>query len=291
MDLLDQIVRTAASRLGMKRRLHVIKRYHLWRYGHRVRLRQQFLSRWSAPEVRAMQDGYSIDLSQTKPHLQEMLQDADRIIREDRHPPPRHKHYLINHLDENALSQYRSFLDFATSDHMIAIAAGYLRLMPVLATIELWKTSVHSGGVVDSQLFHLDNADDTQVKAFVNLHDIDRANGPLVFLPRAVSQRVCTATRYGSVKGANRLTDDDVHAIAAPDELVIAKGPRGTIFFVDTANCLHYGSRRNTEPRYVLMCQYLSPCRADFRQSGLRQFLREADSETRRYLLDPQFGS
>jgi hypothetical protein len=169
---------------------------------------------------------------------------------------------------------------------MIAVAGEYLGMMPVLSVIELWKSNRGDVPEIGSQLFHLDNADDRQVKVFMYLHDVDLDTGPFAFLPAGVSRKVCDELDYGKVAGVDRLTDEQVYTVASPEDLVVCAYGEGTVFFVDTISCLHYGSRRNVKPRYVLMFQYLSPCRADFRRPSMKQHVRVDDSDARKYLLD-----
>ncbi len=291
MSLLDKIAHHGLNYLSMKRRTALAKRFNLWRHGHRVAERQRYFHDMRPAAGLRMEDGYCLDKSLTLPHLHEMVIDAERILAENRNPPSKGKDYLIDHLTSGDLSRCPSFLNFATSAPMAAIAANYLGMIPVISVIELWRTEVHSGGDVGSQLFHLDNADDKQVKVFVNLHDIGPTNGPLAFFPISVSRRICDAVNYGKVRGVERLEDDTVYRIASREELVSTMGGRGSVCFLDTVNCLHYGSRRNTQPRCVLMIQYLSPCRADFRQHSLKRYLSHGDPIERRYLLDPEFSA
>jgi len=289
MDLLDKLVRTGSSYMTMKHRVAIVKRYNMWRHGDLFRRRQQALQHCELPSSVDMDDGYAVDDSMGLPFLSEMLADADAIIAENRSPPPRAKDYLINHLTDDDLIKRASFLNFACSEAMSGIASRYLGLVPVLSTVELWRSGIHTGSDVGSQLLHLDNADDKQVKVFVNLHDIDLNCGPFAFFPADLSRRICESVDYGQVRGVERLTDEQAYAVATPRDLINCTGRKGTVFFVDTISCLHYGSRGNTRPRYVLMCQYLSPCRADFRGQSIARLARDGDASLRKYLLNPDY--
>lgn len=291
MNLLDKAVFASTSWLGMKTRMSAVKKYNVWKRGDLLERRRAYYRKWraahpSSSDVR-LQDGYALDFTCSLPHLDQMLADARCIVREERQPVPKGKDYLVNHLTHDDLQRFPSFLDFATSDEVVAIAGDYLGMVPVLSVIELWKSPPQDRPEdVGSMLFHLDNADDRQVKMFVNLHDIDLDTGPFAFLPADVSARVCGHVGYGKVSGVDRLNDEQVFALASENDLKVCAYPKGTVLFVDTISCLHYGSRGNAKPRYVLMCQYLSPCRADFRAPSLRSLIRPQDSEARQYLLD-----
>src|SRR5688572_11129845 len=157
----------------MKRRTSLVKRYQVWRHGELMDGRRRAYERWNTrgSEI-ALVDGFAIDLSHRLPHLNRVLADATQIIGENRSPTPKGKDYLINHLTPDDLKTYPSFLDFASSDEMTAIAAQYLGMIPVLSVVELWKSNRGDVPEIGSQLFHLDNADDRQVKVFVHLCDI-----------------------------------------------------------------------------------------------------------------------
>lgn len=286
---LDKVVRTLSSYAPMTTRMRLVKRYNTYRRGDLMDARRDHHRSTAVEPARRMQDGYLIDKTRSLPYLDAVLADASQIISENRNPPFK-KDYLINHLFDADLQAKPSFLQFATSPELVAIAADYLGFTPVLSTIELWKSNRGDVAEVGSQLFHLDNADDKQVKLFVNLIDIDEETGPFCFLPTTETRKVVSATRYGRKVGVDRLADDRVFGVVPEQSVVRCVGQAGDACFVDTVNCLHYGSRRNEKPRYVLMCQYLSPCRADFRPVSMRRFLQPGADTRLKFLLDPDFA-
>ena len=101
------------------------------------------------------------------------------------------------------------------------------------------------------------------MKVFVNVSDTSAAHGPLTFLPADVSRDVRERVHY--VTG--RVEDARVYGLSGRDRVVELVGPPGCGAFVDTARCLHFGSRRNRYERLVLMIQFLrfhSPSESTF---------------------------
>jgi hypothetical protein len=179
-------------------------------------------------------------------------------------------------LTDDALDLGSPYLDFALSERVVGPIAAYLGVVPVLTDIDLWYSAHHPKAPKSSQLWHLDHADTTQVKVWVHIGDIDPHNGPLTVLDADSSEALAEASDY-NFSESYRLRDDAVPA----DGLVAFTGPAGTVDFVDTSRCFHFGSRVAAEgrPRRVAMLQYLTPYsfkfwdhrrQADFRHLGSR---------------------
>ena len=65
--------------------------------------------------------------------------------------------------------------------------------------------------------------------------------------------------------------------------------PRGTVLFIDTRRCFHYGARDGDEPRFQLMYGLTSVCRSDFSGSYMpldRPPLEPGADGLRRLVLD-----
>jgi hypothetical protein len=65
--------------------------------------------------------------------------------------------------------------------------------------------------------------------------------------------------------------------------------PRGTVLFVDTSRCFHYGARDGEVPRFQIMYGLTSVCRADFSETYMPRAsypVRPGDSRLRRLVLD-----
>ncbi|MDB3996369.1 hypothetical protein N9445_01700, partial [bacterium] len=193
-----------------------------------------------------------------------------------------------NHLNQDRLMNYPSFINMATSDDILAIVADYLGFIPVLSEIALWYSEPGQYGVEkSSQLYHLDNADTSQVKLFIHLDDVVASGGPFTFLGARDSELVLKRTKYGKKRNVERLSDEVVYDIVPGKHRIECSFDAGSITYVDTSKCLHFGSRCLDKGRNIIMLQYLSPCRADFRPNNLSELIEHGDSELRQFALDP----
>lgn len=151
------------------------------------------------------------------------------------------------------------FLKLALHPLLLAYAAQNIGMLPILTNLQLWHSpnvNIENDG---SQLFHLDHADVRQMKVFVFIDDVTINSGPLTLLGAASSAKVCSAINYKLSSDQIRVRDDTIHQIVGKDDIHPLIGPSGTMAFVDTCRCFHFGSRYGKTPRTVLMIQYLSP--------------------------------
>ena len=175
--------------------------------------------------------------------------------------------------DMRAMTLESPFLQFGLRPEVVASAADYLGLVPILQFANVYHSSQAGEELAKSQLYHCDSDEVTQVKIFVFCEDVTNESGPLTVVPADLSQRVRDHTAY---KYKKRLTDDQVREALGPDLVEVSiTGPAGTVVFVDTSRCLHYGSRITAAGvrRLVVMLQYVTPLafilpEDDFRSSA-----------------------
>jgi hypothetical protein len=168
------------------------------------------------------------------------------------------KRFLANVLDAAELTLDSPFMRFALDPRVLRPIIDYLGLVPLLTNVSVFSSS-HSGeDLKSSQLLHCDADDTRQVKIFVLCSAVAPANGPLTMFPADASRRIrrAVAYRYGA-----RVTDDQATAICGPGVAEALVGAPGTVCFVDTSRCFHFGSRvePGAAPRLVAMFQYLTP--------------------------------
>src|SRR5688572_14276818 len=168
------------------------------------------------------------------------------------------KRFLVNVLDAATLTPDSAVVRLALRDDVVASVSRYLGTVPCLSTITVFFSDTVEGTPKSSQLHHCDGDDVTQVKIFIYCTDVDIASGPLTVLGADDSARVRKASRY---QYRQRLTDDQVAAVLGPEAEHPILGPAGTLAFVDTSRCFHYGSRvaPGAAPRLVTMIQYQTP--------------------------------
>jgi hypothetical protein len=153
------------------------------------------------------------------------------------------------------------YMQFALSESVIAPAAAYLGLVPILFSIDVWYSPPASeSGFRNAQLWHADGDDTSQVKVWIHLNDIGPESGPLTILPAKRTHAFADEIGYDT-SVEYRIPDEKVGSLVSNAEIVQLAGPIGTVDFVDTSNCLHLGSRvePNAPARRIFMAQYLTP--------------------------------
>ena len=169
------------------------------------------------------------------------------------------KPFMVKLLDMKSMTMDSPLVQFALRRDIVATATRYLGMVPILQYANVVYSSHAAGELSKSQLYHCDSDEAEQVKVFVLCEAVTPSEGPLTFLAAAQSQQVRDHVQY---RYKHRLTDDDVRSVVgpAPREVTLT-GPPGTLAFLDTSRCFHYGSRIATANarRLVVMLQYVTP--------------------------------
>jgi len=169
------------------------------------------------------------------------------------------KPFMVKLVEKEVFTLESPLLRFALRRDIVASAAAYLGMVPILQFANVMFSSHAAAEPAKSQLYHCDSDEAEQVKVFILCEEVTADNGPLTFLPAWQSQIVRDKVQY---KYKTRLTDHEVREAAQGplQETVLTGGP-GTLAFLDTSRCLHYGSRfRDTSARrLVVMLQYITP--------------------------------
>jgi len=275
-------------------------------YAYRRRLYRSRLDELTAEhgaparEPVTMRDGWAIDTSQTNPHLERVLAEAEHLIAErgmTKKGSNPERAFIRDLLRSEDLSTHPALLDFATSSDVLATVSAYMRQVPVLSNtmppgIRLTESSID--GQIDStyrtsQLYHLDFHDMRAVYVILLLRDATFDSGPFTFIPASTSAEVTRALGYRKRHAPYHLTDEQVYGVVGESAATPFVYPKGTILYIDSNRCLHYGSRDARTTRYQLMCAYMTPCRTDFtehQRSPRRYPVAKTDSPLRRLLLD-----
>ncbi len=302
----------AMESVGIKNLMRLAKVYNGLRFGDRQRKRRRLYhthfdaliqenGALTAP-ANVMSDGWVIDGSRTLPHLDRLLEESEAYIAEVGGRPRQKgvRGFIQDILRQEDLSRYGSFLDFATSSSLLTTVSNYLKLVPVLSNtvppgvrfVESTAAGQMDDGIYrQSQLYHLDFHDSPLVYVIVLLRDVTVKSGPFTFLSTSTSDRVAQKLGYMKRGHAYRLRDDEVYPLIdrAREEHVFTY-PRGTVLFMDSSRCMHFGSRDAEVPRYQLMLAYVSACRGDFADQYIkpRVFpIHPNDARLRRLVLNP----
>jgi hypothetical protein len=247
-----------------------------------------------------MRDGYLLDTSRKLPHVDVLIDSAEAVIAErggGRHSD-RRKPFIVDLRRDRDLVKHPAFLDFALSAPVLKVAATHLNQCPLLSRtrppgVRLTESSSrydpHAGGPYrESQLYHRDLHDRPLVYVIVLVRDVTERSGPFTFLPTSASDRVALATGNEKRGRPYRLTDKEVYRHVAREEAIPLSYPRGTVLFIDSSRCFHYGSRDCSIPRYQVMYAFTSPCRTDLSEylmKSKRYPLTDGDPRLRKLAL------
>jgi hypothetical protein len=251
--------------------------------------------------VLEMHDGWALDASMSLPHLERMLEDAERIITERAGkrltPKGTYRSFFQEMWDTEDCEKYPSFLDFATSSDLLSTVAHYLQCIPALSTtlpsgIRLIESNAafddQPDEPHDSQLWHIDYYSLPNVYVLVALEEITHEHGPWTFIPRNRSQQIKEQLGYWETRKGYRVGDEDFYSVANPNEVIEFTCPRGTVLFIESSGCFHFGSRNSVKPRFQLMLGYTGVVRTDFSElimSAKTYPVRESDSRLRKMVL------
>jgi len=249
-----------------------------------------------------VRDGWAVDTSLSLPHLNRVLDDSEKIIAERsgvrRSDPGKYRSYFQDVWTPEDLVKYPSFLDFTTSSDILAVVSDYLGCIPVLSTtLPSGIRFVESNAAFDdkpnnphdSQLYHIDYYSLPNVYVLVLLRDTAMENGPWTFLPRALSQKARVSLNYWTRQRGYRVSDEDVFSVVDRKEEIKFCYPRGSVLFIESSGCFHFGSRNSIKPRFQLMLGYTGACRTDFSEAIMPDKVypvRDADSRLRKMVLN-----
>jgi hypothetical protein len=155
--------------------------------------------------------------------------------------------------DGEETSLCRDIMKLALARPLIDAVTEYLGEVPIVGNASI-LVSVPNDSQVGSQLYHLDFADEKQVKLFVYVDAVTKDNGPFTFTPALVTEELVKIYNYDR----GRLSIEQVQKAVGPDREIQVTGPAGTALLCDTSRCLHYGSNRNRTTRIVVLIQYVS---------------------------------
>lgn len=197
--------------------------------------------------------GYVLFAPAAIPGVDEVLGDCRAVVREIRphlaaiHASlPGKSRLTVDLFHDELHARQPGFVDFMLQDRVLLPAVEYLATVPFLSRVAM-PHSIHVPYERPAyhQRFHVDNDDFTHLKLFLNVFDVDLADGPLSFLPADVSARVLRGLRRDGVEVGmfTTFSDEEVFRHSSPADVVRLEGPAGTAAFVDLSRCLHYGSR------------------------------------------------
>jgi len=173
-----------------------------------------------------------------------------------------HKAFWVSLLDEDldagAFPSDHPFVRFALQPEALRILADHMGILPQLSDVllTLSRPTAEGASLSYSQLWHLDHDDKTVCKLFIYLSDVETDDdGPFTFMDAKAS-----APFRNRVK--SHLTDEVVLGVTGPGAPRKMIAPKLTCFIVDTAHCLHMGSRiRPGHQRLLYTATFFPPPR------------------------------
>ncbi|NNF77824.1 MAG: hypothetical protein HKN05_07315, partial [Rhizobiales bacterium] len=136
--------------------------------------------------------------------------------------------FLVRLAGNEEIMDLPAVRDFVLSDELIGLATHYFGQVPVLSRADFWW-SPPNDSKAESQLYHYDGEDKSQLKIILNVVDVDENTGPFTFLAAPTSESIAKTRRHSA-----RLNDDAVESTIGPGAVTRLTGPAGTVGAVDT---------------------------------------------------------
>jgi hypothetical protein len=172
-----------------------------------------------------------------------------------------HKSFWVSLLDEDlvdgAFATDHPFVRYALQPGVLRILGDYMHDLPQLSDVLLTLSRpTENKSLSYSQLWHLDHDDKRVCKLFIYLTDVrDTADGPLTFIPAPPSKPFRNTLK-------SHMSDDKVFARVDRSAVKEIIAPRLSSFIVNTARCLHMGSRiQSDRTRLLYTATYIQPPR------------------------------
>jgi hypothetical protein len=141
-------------------------------------------------------------------------------------------------MQDGRLSSDNVFVRYALQPALINVIATALGEIPWLDYVLLSYSRYAGDDFSSSQLWHRDHDDVRVIKLFSYLTDVEQdGDGPFTFLPRQATDK------FGYPVLGSHFPDDRIFEKVPRTDVKVMKAPRLTSFMVDTAKCLHMGSR------------------------------------------------
>ncbi|SDR81365.1 hypothetical protein [Bradyrhizobium canariense] len=185
-----------------------------------------------------------------------------------------HKSFWVSLLDEDlvngAFATDHPFVRYALQPSVLRIMGDFMHELPQLSDVLLTLSRPTENKPLSySQLWHLDHDDKRVCKLFIYLTDVrDNKDGPLTFIPAPSSKSFRNTLK-------SHMSDDKVFSKVDRSAVKEIIAPRLSSFIVNTARCLHMGSRiLSDRTRLLYTATYIQPPRmypeppARFRAAG-----------------------
>jgi len=117
---------------------------------------------------------------------------------------------LTGILDVSELTLESPYLRFALHPDILASVSAYLGVVPLLTSANVWYSRYQSGAFANSQLYHCDWDDNSQIKIFIYSSEVEVNSGPLVVMNAGTSKLVREKLRYTYGGTRYRVTGEEI---------------------------------------------------------------------------------
>ena len=140
---------------------------------------------------------------------------------------------------------------FMINPKIFEIAGKYLGEIPQIAMLSLLYTPHTDEKYKNSMMWHLDNHHENIVRMFINPYDMSIENGATMIFPNKYQPK------YEYYKKFPYFTDEEAEEFGFDfKDKIDLIGESGHIYFADSANCFHCGSRSKTD-RFVAILTFV----------------------------------
>lgn len=141
-------------------------------------------------------------------------------------------------------SDLEPIVRFIEQPAVLELLTGYLGEVPVISNVSLIYTPPNEATVGPQQI-HRDMNHPRQLHVIVALDEVTDDCGPFTFLPADESHALARRIRHSG----GRVPDEQVDL----SRFLRCTGPAGTVWFVNSGACFHFGARARKRPRYILI--------------------------------------
>jgi Phytanoyl-CoA dioxygenase (PhyH) len=164
------------------------------------------------------------------------------------------KDYRI-HLVSRQFDVDSPLIQLAIHPALLARVNGYLGMWSYLREVQIWLDMPTPGEAKETQLWHRDDDDYANIKAFIYLNAVTEGGGPFCFVPRTHV--------FGTLRNAvpptapGRMDDTQMAGYAPAAGWTRCTGAPGTVILADTTG-FHRGLKPQAQHRVLVSLHYTS---------------------------------
>ena len=191
------------------------------------------------------------------------------------------KDYRV-HLASQALDVESPLIQLAINPGLLSRVNGYLGMWSYLREVQIWLDMPTPGEAKETQLWHRDDDDHANVKAFIYLNAVNEEGGPFCFVPRT---HVFGTLKHAVPRTApGRMTDDQMAAHVPAAGWTRCIGSAGSLILADTTG-FHKGLKPMAQHRVLVSLHYTSGTPRHPRNFELRGAPGAALQDVQKYAL------